>query len=106
MLLMSASLKLSHQQQFVETFQKLGYQESLLTPIGVLEIFCALVFLVPATGVLGAILVTGYLGGAVASHVRAGEGFAAPLLLGMLAWAGLFLRDERIRAILPLRKKT
>jgi hypothetical protein len=54
--------------------------------------------------VLGAVLLTGYLGGAVATHVRVGEAFVIPLVLGVLLWAGLYLRDERIRALLPLRK--
>ena len=58
----------------------------------------------PRTAVLGAVLLTGYLGGAVATHVRVGEAFVLPLLLGVVVWAGLYLRDERIRALLPLRK--
>jgi hypothetical protein len=61
-------------------------------------------YVVPQTAVLGAVLLTGYLGGAVATHVRVGESFAIPLVLGILVWAGLFLRDARVRALLPLRK--
>ena len=56
------------------------------------------------TAVLGAILLTAYLGGAVATHVRVAEAFAIPVVLGVLAWAGLFLRDARVRDLLPLRK--
>jgi hypothetical protein len=64
-------------------------------------------YAVPATAVLGAILVTGYLGGAIMVHVRAGEiAFLSPLLLGMMAWGGLFLRDARIRALIPLRQRS
>jgi hypothetical protein len=70
----------------------------------VLELFCAAVYVVPRTAVLGAVLLTGYLGGAVATHVRVGDAFIVPLLLGVLVWAGLYLRDERVRALLPLRK--
>jgi hypothetical protein len=72
--------------------------------IGVAELACALLCLIPRTSVLGAILVTGVLGGAVATHVRVEGAFAAPVVLGVIAWGGLFLRDERIRALLPLRK--
>src|SRR5207245_10593611 len=60
---------------------------------------------VPRTSVLGAILLTAYLGGATATHVRIGEPFFMPILLGVLVWGGLFLRDERLRALLPLRQK-
>ena len=58
----------------------------------------------PQTSALGAVLLTAYLGGAVAAHVRIGEPFAAPVVLGLLVWGGLFLRDPRVRALLPLRK--
>jgi hypothetical protein len=68
------------------------------------EIGCTLLYLIPPTAVLGAVLVTGYLGGAVATHVRLLEmQFLAPLLLGVLIWLGLFLRDPRVRALIPVR---
>jgi hypothetical protein len=104
-LLMSASMKLSHSPMVVETFvRKLGYPANILPALAALELFCTVVYVVPRTAVLGAVLLTGYLGGAVATHVRVGEAFAIPLVLGVLLWAGLYLRDERIRALLPLRK--
>ncbi len=103
-LVFSASLKFGHKPEVVGMFTgKFGYPEGTLTPLGVVELACALLYAIPSTAVLGAVLVTGYLGGAVATHVRAGEAFAAPLLLGIFAWAGLYLRDERLRALLPLR---
>jgi hypothetical protein len=69
------------------------------------EIGCTLLYLIPPTAVLGAILLTGYLGGAVATHVRLLETqFVVPLLLGVLIWGGLFLRDPRVRALIPIRK--
>ena len=105
LLLLSASLKLSHPPMVVETFVgKLGYPANMLPALAALELFCAVVYALPRTAVLGAVLLTGYLGGAVATHVRVGEAFVVPLLLGVLVWAGLYLRDERIRALLPLRK--
>jgi hypothetical protein len=103
-LTMSAGMKLSHNPHLVAQFvEKLGYPEGTLGPIGLAELLCAILYAVPQTTVLGAILLTGYLGGAVATHVRIGEPFVAPLVLGVLVWAGLFLRDERLRALLPLR---
>jgi hypothetical protein len=83
---------------------KFGYSAASLTALAVVELTCALLYLVPQTSVLGAILVTGYLGGAVATHVRVGEAFVMPLLLGVIAWVGLFLRDERLRVLLPVRR--
>lgn len=104
-LAMSAFMKLSQAPQMVENFEKhLGYPVSTLTPIGVVEVLATILYAIPKTSVLGAVLLTGYLGGAVATHVRVGEPFAAPLVLGVLVWVGLFLRDPRIRALLPLRQ--
>lgn len=105
MMLMSAVMKFMKPAPVVETFiSKLGYPESTLVPIGVLELACVVLYAIPQTAVLGAVLVTGYLGGAIATHVRVGDPFIPPLVLGVLAWAGLYLRDERLRALLPLRK--
>jgi len=104
-LLASSAMKLSHNPKMVPQFvDKFGYPESLLSTIGVVELLCALLYAIPQTSVLGAILLTGYLGGAVATHVRVGDMFGPPLLLGILVWVGLFLRDARLRALLPLRK--
>jgi hypothetical protein len=105
-MLMSSAMKLSRQPMVIEGFAKNGMSAGLVTAIGVVELLCVILYLVPATSVLGAILVTGYLGGAIMVHVRAGEvAFIAPLLLGMSAWGGLYMRDERIRALLPTRRQ-
>jgi hypothetical protein len=106
-LLLSASMKLSHAPQFVEMWTgKLGFSEGSLTGVGLLEIACVLLYAIPRTSVLGAVMLTGYLGGAIATHVRIGDpGLTTPLMLGVLAWAGLFLRDERVRALMPLRRE-
>ncbi len=103
-LLLSGAMKVSHSATVVQGFASFGYPQSSLTAIGLVEILCALLYALPPTSILGAILVTGYLGGAVATHVRIGDVFVAPLLLGVLAWAGLFLREGRLRALLPLRR--
>jgi len=81
-----------------------GYPSHLATTILALEIGCAVIYAIPQTAVLGAILMTGYLGGATATHVRVGETqWIAPVLVGVLAWVGLFLRDSRLRALVPIR---
>ena len=87
-----------------EAFARLGYPTGVAMGIGILQIFCVIVYIVPRTSVLGAILLTGYLGGAVASHVRIGDPFWFPILFGALLWGGLFLRDERLRTLVPLRR--
>jgi hypothetical protein len=105
-MLASASMKLARPPQVVEAFVRdLGYPAGSLTVIAVLEITSAVLYAIPRTAVLGAVLVTGYLGGAVATHVRVGQSPAAPFLLGVIAWAGLYLRDVRLRALMPLRTK-
>lgn len=106
MMLVSALMKLTRNpqalEQFVGTF---GYAERALPGIAVLELVCVALYAIPQTAVLGAVLLTGYLGGAVATHVRVADpGFVVPLLLGLSAWAGIFLREERLRALLPIRK--
>jgi hypothetical protein len=90
----------------VEATVKLGYPESVIIPLGIVLIICTAIYLFPRTSVLGAILLTGYLGGAVATHVRVGEGWFPvffPIIMGLLLWGGLYLRDDRLRALIPLR---
>jgi hypothetical protein len=88
-------------------FLHYGYPEKVFLPICILEIVCAVVYAIPRTSVLGAILLTGYLGGATATHVRAGEPiFIVPVILGVLVWGGLYLRDGRVRGLIPLRAQT
>jgi hypothetical protein len=102
----SAFGKLRGQPEVVQIFTgHFGYPAQTLTTIGVLEVTCAVLYAIPQTSVLGAVLMTGYLGGAVATHVRVSETawvFAA--VLGAMAWLGLFLRDPRLRELLPLRR--
>jgi hypothetical protein len=85
-------------------FIQFGYPGRLLLPICIVEIACAIVYAIPRTSVLGAILLTGYLGGATATHVRIGDPlFFVPVILGVFVWGGLYLRDDRLRALIPLR---
>jgi hypothetical protein len=105
MFIASASMKLTHQAKMVASFTgELGFPEGLITPIAVLELTCVALYLVPQTSVLGAVLLTGYLGGAIVTHLRVGQPFVMPVLIGVVVWAGLYLRDMRLRALLPLRK--
>jgi hypothetical protein len=87
-----------------EGLQKVGWKEEQVANLAIVEMSCAAIYLFPPTSVLGAILVTGYLGGAVATHVRIHEGFAVPLILAVIAWGGIYLRDPRLRALLPWRR--
>jgi len=103
-LLASAIGKLLKPPAVLEGFANLGYPEHLILVLGIVELACTLIYVVPQTAVLGAILLTGYFGGATATHLRIGEwAFISPVVLGMLAWLGLYLRDVRLRALVPLR---
>ncbi|MDP1663238.1 MAG: DoxX family protein [Phycisphaerales bacterium] len=104
MLFFSASMKFAKPPAAMEGMAKFGYPESLLNTLGVVEVACTIVYLFPRTAVLGAVLLTGYLGGATATHVRVGDAWFMPVVLGVLVWLGLFLRDARVRALLPLRR--
>ena len=100
----SAAFKLAQPGDFLAEWSK-NYPPATARPIGVVELSCLVVYFVPATRVLGAILLTGYLGGAIATHVRAGQAiFVVPLLIGIMLWGGLFLRDPRLRQLLPTTK--
>jgi hypothetical protein len=104
LLLMSAVMKLIKPPPVVEGFAHLGLPESLALGLGILELACTIAYLIPQTSVLGAILLTGYLGGATVTHLRVGDPFFMPVLLGILIWGGLYLRDARLRALIPLRR--
>jgi hypothetical protein len=99
-----AVMKVLKTQLAVEGDARLGYPENTVLGIGVLLLLCTLLYAIPRTAILGAILLTGYLGGAVATHVRIGNpllGYVLfPVYIGVLAWGGLFLRDGRIRTLL------
>ena len=105
-LLVDGIMKLVKPAPVVEATVQLGYPESVIFPLGVVLLACTVLCVIPRTSVFGAILLTGYLGGAVATHVRVSDGLFPiffPVILGVLIWGGLFLRDDRLRALLPLR---
>ena len=93
-----------HSPDLLENFARFGYPEKMMPEVGLAASVASLLYLIPKTSVLGALLLTGYLGGAVATHVRISDAtFLAPLMVGILIWLGLFLREERLRVLLPLR---
>ncbi len=105
LMVFSAAVKFAKPAPVVEGMVRFGYPAGLLTVLGVLEFLSCVVYVIPRTAVLGAILMTGYLGGATASHVRVSDpSFVTPVVLGVMVWGGLFFRDERVRALIPFRR--
>ena len=100
---MSAVMKLRGGPEVVEGMGHLGLPESLIMPLAILEISCVVIYAIPATAVLGAILLTGYIGGAILTHLRVGDPFFMQIAIGLLIWLGLYLREDRLKALIPLR---
>ena len=104
-LLFDGGFKVVYPGPAVAATAQLGYPEHLILPIGVIELACLAVYLIPQTSALGAVLLTGFLGGAISTHFRVGDpllGFTLfPLYVGAFVWAGVFLRDNRLRALVP-----
>jgi DoxX-like family len=99
-------MKLFKPEFVIEATTQLGYSEEVIVPLGIALTACTITYVIPQTAVLGAILLTGYLGGAVASHVRHGDNWIAivfPAVFAALVWGGLVLRDKRLRALVPWR---
>jgi DoxX-like protein len=106
LILLGAVMKLMKLPAVIEGFAHSGVPEKLIVPVGLIESTCVVVYLIPRTAVLGAILMTGLLGGATITTLRVGDPtYPMPVVLGMLAWGGLYLRDVRLRALIPLRKE-
>jgi hypothetical protein len=106
-LLFDAIAKLMKVAPVLEASARLGLPVNLIVGIGGLLLACVVVYAIPGTSILGAILLTGYLGGAVATHVRVSDPLFEtlfPVIFGVLTWAGIFLRDDRLRTLIPLRR--
>ena len=104
LVLFASAVKLMKAPGVAEGFAHSGLPASFILPIGILELFCVVVYVMPRTSILGAILMTGLLGGATITTLRIGDPtWPMPVVLGMLAWGGLYLRDGRLRALIPLR---
>jgi hypothetical protein len=105
LLLFSGAMKLLKVPAVIVGMAHYGYPEHLILCIGMIEIGCTIIYLIPRTAILGAVLMTAYLGGATATNVRVGDpSFIAPVLDGLFVWAGLYLRDERLSALIPWRR--
>ena len=96
----SAVMKLIMHPEVIKGMSHLGLPETLIIPLGVIELLCVVVYLVPRTSVLGAILLTGYVGGTIITHLRVGEPVYLNIILGLLIWLGLYLRRPRVRELL------
>lgn len=101
---MSAIMKFKGGPELSEGMAKMGLPDSMLLPLAILELACLIFYLLPWTSVLGAILLTGYLGGAICTHWRVGDPFVIQIAIGVLVWLGIFLRDRRLWPLLPFRK--
>ena len=103
LLAMSIGFKLAQAKIAADGFAKMGFPEGSLLAIGIVELVVTILYLVPQTAVLGAILLTGYLGGAIVTHLRVGEPYWAPFVMGVVLWLGLYCRDARVRVLAPIR---
>lgn len=101
--LMSAFMKLKGGTELKQGIGHLGIPESMIIPLAILELACVVIYAIPRTSVLGAILLTGYMGGAICTHWRVGDPFIVQIVLGILLWLGLYLREDRLKPLLPLR---
>ena len=107
-LLMSARWKLTFDPWYVKEWGRIGWDPSALPLIASIQLACVVLYLTPPTAVLGAVLLTGYLGGAISQYTRMGEPVPVlvPLTTALFAWAGLYLREERLRSLLPFRRRS
>ena len=107
-MLFDAAGKLALESHVVDATTKIGYPVGAIRPIGIIAVLCTILYAVPRTAMLGAVLLTGFYGGAVASKVRIEDPLFSSILFGvyfgLIAWAGLYLRDERLRSLFPLRR--
>lgn len=104
LLAFSGSMKLIQPAGMAESVEKMGWSMEVMFSIGIVELACTVLYLVPVTSILGGILLTGYLGGAIATHVRINESFVPGVVIGVILWLGLFLREPRLRVLIPFKR--
>ena len=102
--LFSAAMKFMGGAEVKEGMAHLGLPESMIIPLGILEAACTVIYLIPATSVLGAILLAGYIGGAICTHWRVGDPVLGQVAIGLVIWLGIYLREPRLKALIPIRK--
>jgi DoxX-like protein len=100
---LSSFMKMKGGAEMMQGMAHLGLPESLVVPLAILEISCVVFYLIPATSVLGAILLTGYIGGAICTHLRVGDPFFLQIAIGVVIWLGLYLREPRLKGLIPVR---
>ena len=106
-LLFDSAIKVLKLAAAVDGTVQVGYPATVVRPLGIVLLACVILYVIPRTSILGAILLTGYLGGATATMVRLSNAlFWMPIAVGVLAWLGIFLRDDRLRTLIPLRSST
>ena len=104
LLLFSAAMKFVNNAEVKEGIAHLGIPERMLIPLGILEAACAILFLIRPVAVLGTVLLTGYLGGAICTHWRVGDPFWPQILLALVVWLAMYLREPRLKEVLPVRR--
>jgi hypothetical protein len=104
--LFSAFIKFKGGPEMEQAMAHLGLPASMITPLGILELTCVVIYLIPATSVLGAILLAGYIGGTIVTCWRVGDPFIVNIVLGLVVWLGLYLREPRLKELIPVRKPT
>ena len=100
----SAAMKFVGGAEVKEGMAHLGLPESMMIPLGILEAACTVIYLIPATSVVGAILLAGYMGGAICTHWRVGDPFVGQVAIALVVWLGIYLREPRLKSLIPLRK--
>lgn len=103
-LLFDAIVKLIMVKEVIEASVRLGYPDNTMFGIGLVLLISTILYLIPKSAVLGAVLLTGYLGGAVTTHVRIGDPFYFPIAMGILVWIGIYLREKRLKLVVPVRQ--
>lgn len=103
-LVFDSAVKLVQSHWAMEATAQLGYSTAVVFPLGAVLLASTILYILPGTSILGAMLLTAYLGGATATHVRVGQPFVFPIAFGVLVWLGLWLRDARVRALVPLAR--
>jgi DoxX-like family len=101
----SAAMKLKGGPELAQGMTHLGLPDSMVLPLAILELTCVVIYLIPATSVLGAILLAGYVGGAICTHWRVGDPFFVQVLLGLFVWLGIYLREPRLASLIPVRTR-
>ena len=106
MFLLSAFLKIKGGPDLDKGMEHLGLPASMVMPLAILELTCLAIYLIPPTAVLGAILLAGYVGGTIVTHWRSGDPFIVNIVLGLMIWLGIYLREPRLKDLIPIRRST